>query len=195
MKRILTIAVIFLLAGGVSIFAQDFAKKGNLELGGGLGFNSSTAVFDGETANDAVTTFWLYPYAGYFIMDGFELGLIPRFSTSSYGDNSSTSFGILFAPAYNFDLHNCWYPFIEGRIGYNTSSYDDGNSETDDPSSSGLEWGLRGGVKAQIGKAALINLGIFYDQVTMNPEDWDGDRNGQNDFGVEVGFTVFIDTK
>ena len=137
MKKFFTIIIIFLLAGGISMFAQDFAHKGVVEIGGTVGFNSSTTVIDGESANESYTQFWFNPYVGYFIMNNFEVGVIPTFSTASFGDNSSTSFGILFAPAYNFDLHSSFYPFLEGRIGYNTSSYDDGNSLTDDPSKNG----------------------------------------------------------
>jgi hypothetical protein len=192
MKKFFYLLTITLIVGSVSLSAQDFAKKGIWEFGGTVGFNSTTFVFDGESGDDALTTFWFNPYLGYFIINGFEIGLIPSFSTSSFGDVSSTDFGILFAPAWNFDLHNCWYPFIEGRIGYNTSSYDDGDSETEDPSSSGLQWGVRGGVKAQVGRNALVNFGIFYEQVTMDPEDTPYDRIGYNQFGIEAGVSIFI---
>jgi hypothetical protein len=192
MKKLFTFFTVLFLVSSVSLFAQDFAKKGIVELGGTVGFNSVTGVFDGETADESASQFWFNPYVGYFFMNSVEVGVIPRFSTYSFGDYSENSFGILLAPAYNFDLHNCWYPFIEGRIGYNTSSYDDGNSETDDPSSSGLQWGFRGGVKAQVGKHALVNVGIFYDQVTMDPEDSDFDRIGYNQFGIEAGVAIFL---
>jgi hypothetical protein len=192
MKKLFTFFTVLFLAGGISLFAQDFAHKGVVEVGGTVGFNSTTSVFDGESADDSYTQFWFNPYVGYFIVNSFEIGVIPTFSTASFGDQSQTNLGILVAPAYNFDLHSSLYPFIEGRVGFNTSSYDDGNSETDDPSSSGLEWGLRGGLKAQVGKNALVNIGIFYEQITMNPEDWDGDRIGSNVFGVEAGVAIFL---
>jgi len=194
MKKFFSMLIVLILVSGLSIFAQNYANKGNLELGGDLGFNSTTSVFNGESANESASEFWFNPFAGYFITDGIELGVMPTFYTWSFGDYSENSFGILFAPAYVFNLHSCWYPFIQGRVGYNTSSYDDGDPETNDPSSSGLEWGVAGGVKAQIGEAALINLGLSYTQITMNPENWDGDRIGNNVFGAEVGFTVFLPT-
>ena len=173
-------------------FSQNFATKGTVELGGSLGFSSTTGVYDGESADDALSTFIVQPYVGYFVINGLELGLVPSFISMSYGDQSQSNFGIYFAPAWNFDLRSNLFPFIEGRIGYNTASYDDGNSLTDDPSSSGLAWGLKGGVKVKVGNSALVNLALSYDQITMNPEDWDGDRNGQNIFGVNAGFTIFL---
>jgi hypothetical protein len=190
MKSTLITLIVLLLS--FSLNAQNFAKKGVIELGGSAGFSSITSVFNGESAENSTSVFMIEPYVGYFIMNGLELGLIPSFSTYSHGDASQTDFGIYFAPAYNFDLKSSLYPFIEGRIGYNTSSYDDGNSETEDASSGGLAWGLRGGVKVQLGNSALLNFALAYNQITMNPENWDGDRNGYNSFDVMAGFTVFL---
>ncbi|MBE0539708.1 MAG: outer membrane beta-barrel protein [Ignavibacterium sp.] len=192
MKKSFYFFFVVLLFGTISLSAQNFATKGTVELGGSLGFSSTTMVYDGNSSDNSVSTFSIEPYVGYFVINSLELGLIPSFSTSSYGDQSSTSFGVYFAPAWNFDLRSNLYPFIEGRIGYNTSSYDDGNSETNDPSSSGLAWGFRGGVKVQVGNSSLVNIALSYDQMTMEPENWSGGRIGQNVFGVNAGFTIFL---
>jgi hypothetical protein len=192
MKKFFTLFTILFLSCGISLFAQNFAKMGTVELGGTLGFNSTTQVSNGEAADESSTTIFFNPYFGYFFINSLEVGIIPTFSTSSFGDQSQNNFGVLLAPAYNFDLGNCWYPFIEGRVGYNTSSLDDGDDETEDPSFSGLAWGFRGGVKAQVGNNALVNVGVFYNNVTMNPENWEGDRNGQNVFGIEAGVAIFL---
>lgn len=192
MKKIFTLLFVALLFGSISLNAQNFATKGTLEFGGSVGFSSTTFVNNGESSENSLSAFSIEPYIGYFIINSFELGIIPTFSTSSYGDNSETDFGIYFAPSWNFDLKSNVYPFVEGRIGYNTASYDDGNSETDESSYSGLAWGLRGGIKLQVGNSALVNLSLSYDQMTLNPEDWEGDRNGANNFGVNAGFTIFI---
>jgi len=192
MKKFFYLLVLTLVVGSVSLSAQNFAKKGVWEFGGGIGFSSVTYVFDGESADDALTTFMFEPYVGYFVIDCFELGLIPSFETTSFGDVSQSSFGVYFAPAWNFDLKSNVFPFIEGRIGYNTSSYDDGDSETEDPSSSGLAYGARGGAKFQLGNSALVNASIGYTMVTMEPDGWDGGRIGSNGFDIMVGFTVFL---
>lgn len=192
MKKSFYFFFVVLLFGTVSLSAQNFATKGTIELGGSVGFSSTTYVSNGTSSNNSLSNFSIDPYVGYFIINSFELGLVPSFSSSSYGDQSTTSFGVYLAPAWNFDLKSNLYPIIEGRIGYNTSSYDDGNSLTKDPSSSGLAWGLRGGVKIQVGNSSLVGIALSYDQITMNPENWDGDRNGANVFGVNAGFTIFL---
>ena len=190
MKKFFTLFTIVFFACGVSLFAQNFAKKGTIELGGSVGFTSTTGVTNAETADESITSFFFNPYVGYFFMNSFEVGLIPSFSTMSAGDASLNSFGILLAPAYNFDLGNCWYPFIEGRIGYNTETFDSGLSES---TQSGIEWGFRGGVKAQVGNNALVNAGLFYRQVTLNDDDDPNDeRDGFNQFGIEVGVAIFL---
>jgi len=189
-KKFFTLFTIVFFACGVSLFAQNFAKKGTIELGGSVGFTSTTGVTNAETADESITSFFFNPYVGYFFMNSFEVGLIPSFSTMSAGDASLNSFGILLAPAYNFDLGNCWYPFIEGRIGYNTETFDSGLSES---TQSGIEWGFRGGVKAQVGNNALVNAGLFYRQVTLNDDDDPNDeRDGFNQFGIEVGVAIFL---
>ena len=195
MKKFFYLLTITFIVGSISLSAQNFAKKGIVELGGGLGFTSTTYVFNGESLDDSQTSFWFYPYVGYFIINNVELGIIPRFSTSSYGDLSDNSFGILFAPAYVFDLGNCWYPFIEGRVGYNTWTYEyyDLNLDILESTQSGLEWGFRGGVKAQVGRNALVSAGVFYQMIDRNDDDDPNDeRDGFNQFGLEVGVSVFL---
>jgi hypothetical protein len=170
-----------------SINAQDFAKKGVIEVGGSIGFSSATGVNDGETSDDPLTSFTFQPYFGYFVIKSLELGLIPSFTSLSQGDASNTSFAIYFAPAWNFDLQSKAFPFLEGRIGYRT--FDFGG---DDDTFSGLSWALRGGLKYQLGKRALLLASLGYTQSTLEHEDWEGDRNGTNVFDILIGFTVFF---
>ena len=181
---------ILLLIFTFSMNAQDFGKKGVIEAGGSIGFSSTTTVTDGETGDNALTQFTFQPYFGYFIINCLELGLIPSFTSLSQGDASISTFGIYFAPAWNFYLDSKAFPFVEGRIGYQSSNYDSG--EGDDNTLSGLSWGLRGGLKYQLGNSALVNASLGYTQSTLNPKDWDGGRNGTNVFDVMVGFTVFF---
>jgi len=97
MKKFFYLLVLILVVGSVSLSAQSFAKKGVWEFGGGIGFSSVTYVYDGESADDAATSFMFDPYVGYFVINSLELGLIPSFETFSLGDYSSNSFGIYFA--------------------------------------------------------------------------------------------------
>ena len=193
MKKFTYVILTLMLISSISVFGQNFAKKGVWELGGGIGFSSTTFVSGGESVDDALTTFMFEPYIGYFIINNLELGIIPSFETTSWANSSSNSFGVYFAPAWNFDLKSNLYPFLEARIGYNTSTIEFEDEELAfEQTISGLAWGARGGVKLQLGNSALVNASLGYTQTTANPEDWDGDRNGTNGFDVMVGFTVFL---
>lgn len=177
------IALVFIITS--TSYSQNFATKGTIEAGGSIGFSSTTVVSNGQSSSNSASTFTIEPYIGYFVSNGFELGFFPSLTTQSYAGSSSTSLGIYVAPAWNFNLKSNLFPFLEGRIGYN--SYSSGGS-----SSGGLAWGLKGGVKVQIGNSSLFNFALSYDQITYNPSGWTGDRNGQNIFAINGGFTVFF---
>jgi outer membrane protein len=190
MKNFFSFFFLVLLFGSITLNAQDFAKKGAIELGGSVGFSSTTAVFDGETADNALSTFLIQPYIGYFVVDNLELALVPSLVYQSIGDFSSTAFGVFFAPAWNFDLKDSKiFPYIEGRIGYNTVNVDNGLT---DNTNNGIAWGARGGAKFQLGNSALVNASVGYTQFTLEPDNWEGDRVGSNVFDLMAGFTVFF---
>ena len=174
----------------INLSAQDFAKKGTWEFGGAVSYTSTTAVNDGETADNSTNQFSFEVPAGYFIIDGLELGITPEIMTTSYGDASTTWFGIYFSPAWNFDLNSSAYPFIEGRFGYQSATVDPGTGSSS--TYSGIGWGVLGGVKVQVGKNALINFGVGYMQQTLEGENHTGGRNGENIFAGRIGFTVFV---
>ncbi|MHA2123446.1 MAG: opacity family porin [Promethearchaeota archaeon] len=191
MKNLITPLLILLIVLWASnADAQNFAQKGTIELGGTIGFESETEVYDGETADESTTKFSFSPLLGYFIINGLEFGLIPIYETSSHGDNSDSMFGIFFAPQYHFDIESPVYPYIGGMVGYNSFNRDRLHS---DNTYSGISYGGMAGIKVQIGNSSLINVGIRYLLATFNPEDWDGDRNGHNNFSIEAGFSVFLE--
>ncbi|MFC2085354.1 outer membrane beta-barrel protein, partial [Bacteroidota bacterium] len=182
---------LFIVIFTMSLNAQ-YGKKGTVELGGEAGFSSSTSVFDGESADESTTNFFISPMIGYFVIDGLQLAFIPlEFSSYSHGDYSTTSFDVWFAPGYVFDMQSNVYPFVNALIGYNTSTSKNGSEAT----YSGLQYGVFGGIKVLLGKNALLNVGLTYRQITSEPEDWDGDRVGGNVFAAVVGFTVFLGKK
>lgn len=188
MRRVLF--TLFVLVMAVSIIqAQDFAKKGVIELGGSVSFSSTTDVSDGETADESTSTFTFSPGIGYFIFDGFELGLVPRFSSTSQGDYSLSDIAIFVVPEYHFNLNSNVYPYVGAAVGYNSMNIDNG---TDDYTLSGLSYGALGGVKVQVGNAAIVDFGVEYFMFTYDPEDWDGDRNGWNQFAISAGVSIYI---
>ncbi|HEY5533387.1 MAG TPA: outer membrane beta-barrel protein [Ignavibacteria bacterium] len=162
-----------------------FAKEQTWELGGSVGFSSMAEVHNGNSST-ALTNISFHPYAGYFFLDGFEVGLIPGIDYYSQGSFDYTTFVIYLEPAYNFNTNSIAYPYIQGGIGYNSIS---GKSIT---TVSGFAWDLEAGVKLNLFGNSLLKFSFEYNEKTQNPENYNGKRNGFNTFNFVVGFNVFF---
>lgn len=209
MKRLFAILV-FVLSVSIVTFSQDFAKKGIWELGGSVGFMSITGVSGGTTDPAATTIFTFSPEAGYFITDNFELALLPfSISTESTPNftyhvqnnqivvttttTTTTSFRFLIAPTWNFDIQSNIYPYIQVLIGYGTESFKNDTPYPDgyDYSESGLDYGAQAGIKIQVAKSSILNLGVSY-LMTNREQSSETSRFGNNIFQIMAGFSVFI---
>jgi hypothetical protein len=190
---ILTLVALSLITISSSGNAQDrqFATKGVTEITGTLSYSSFTTVSHGETG-DAISLFTIAPQIGYFVTDGFELGLgtgvalIPGFSIISPEDGESTNLLQLFlAPSYNIKTNDAkLYPFVEAQLGYTSLSSGD---ETD----SGFSYGGRAGLKIVAVEHFLISLSAQYLLITLNASG-DTERNGFNYLMVGVGVSGYF---
>lgn len=191
MKHFITFIMIFSLAlafclpsSSYSQSMKEFAKKGTFEAGGSISYQSSTFVSGGETSDDALNVFSFQPFFGYFVTDGFEIGVNPfGFTSISYGDESASEGNIFLASSYNFKAGKVTYPFIEALIGYSFSS--NGSDR------SGFSWGGRGGLKLAVTDKGLLNLAVQYTQITLNKSE-DSERSGTNNIAIAAGFTVWF---
>lgn len=177
----------------IEIPAQEarFAAKGVTELSGVISFSNFTSVSRGRTG-DAISLFTFAPQVGYFVSDGFEIGLgtgitlIPGFSVLSPEDEESTSFfQFFFTPSYNISSPNSnIFPFIEGQLGYTSTS--SGNN-----TASGFSYGGRAGVKIAAVDHLLISISGQYLAITFN-ESGAKDRNGINYLTIGVGVSGYF---
>lgn len=179
-----TIAVLamIVLTGAASSaqVTKNFALKGETEAGGSVSFLSYAPVSNGHV-RDASLLFSLAPYIGYFVMDGFEVGLNPLGFT---GNESYGQLMVLVAPAYNFRTDGVTYPFIEALAGYTV--------QTNGSSRDGFSWGGRGGLKIAVTDKGLLNLSVQYVQITLNLANA-SERSGSNQLTISAGFTVWFD--
>ncbi|MGD8307538.1 MAG: hypothetical protein PVF17_12850 [Ignavibacteria bacterium] len=204
-KLILLFCAVFLLTSFTN--AQNYGKQGVWELGGMVMYANTTLVANGETVDGSVGVFFANVPAYYFIMEGLQIGIIPEFVSVSVSEELAGSettlsaFGGYVSAAYVFKTGGNVYPFLEGRFGYNSV-----NVTTDialiksagtqqaalDETLSGIGFGFSGGIKVQIARGALLNFGVGYQMRTVNPEDYDGDRNGINVIVASAGFSIFL---
>jgi hypothetical protein len=185
--------ILFVTTDTIAQEAKKFALRGATELGGSIGFTSVTPVTNGNTGS-ATTAFSIAPFIGYFVADGFELGVNPLgiAYTSYSGGGSVTQVMIFFAPSYNFSTQSIVYPFIEALLGYTSASASGGGSSA---TASGFSWGGRGGIKVAVTDKGLLNFGLEYYQITENPSSggiYGSDRYGYNQISVSAGFTIWF---
>jgi outer membrane autotransporter protein len=185
--------------------------KGNIILGGGgeLGFSNSN--YDSHSTdydyNSKGTSFSfsLDPRFGYFVFDGFVLGLSPSFSygfgkstsTSTYLGNPSDpmeskrhSYGIGLDVFVKYYFKNCIFIGLESGYLYSNSKYSDENNATKYNSFS---------ISPAVGYAIFITpkvsiepcLNYSYSLYTgKNPLD--NSNSLDNDLSISVGFHWFL---
>jgi hypothetical protein len=167
---------------------KRFGAPGTIELGGSMTFIASQPVLAGKTGN-WVYDFSLLPYAGYFVIEGLELGINPAgVNVRSSGDTTAVQLRILFAPAYNFRTATMVTPFVEGLAGITSASLIHSGSTT---SVSGFTFGGRAGIKAAIIERGMLDIGIQFLRITLNPSGG-GSRNGSNELSISAGWTVWL---
>jgi len=189
--NVFLVLLLFLLIS-INVYSQaahNFAKQNTWEIGGSVSFSYSENVSNGKSNDNGLNVFKLYPYVGYFVTDGFEIGIMPAIELRNYsGGTTSNSFAIYAAPSYNFYTKSLAYPYIQGAFGYNRISYG-GNSST----YSGIAWTLEGGMKINIAGNSLLKIGLDYGQKTLNGNNSSGDRDGVNTLSFVAGFNVFLE--
>ena len=160
MKNIIFISLLLLTVITVSDISSqtnyNFAQKNTWAIGGSFSISKNYKEFA--------------TYGGYYITDGFELGVIPAVEFLKDKDNSITAYAIYAAPSFNFNTESNVYPYIQPEIGYYNIS---------GPEYSGLTLGIEGGVKANIFGDGMLKLAVdlnkkyFWRFFTSNKEDWE----------------------
>ena len=167
---------------------KRFGSPGTLELGGSTTFTASQSVAAGTTGS-WVYDFSFLPYAGYFVLEELELGINPAgVNVRSQGDTTAVQLRILFAPAYNFHTGTIVTPFLEGLAGVTSASLIRPGSTT---SISGFTFGGRAGIKAALTERGMLNIGIQFLRITLNPSGA-GSRNGSNELSLSAGWTIWL---
>ena len=163
---------------------KKYATAGVLELGGSASFEQHTAVAAGTTASTSDMFINAAPYAGYFVTDGFVLGLRPLgVGYQKVGTATAViSVNTYFAPGYNFDMQSNVYPFVEGLVGYTSMSI---------PDVKGISYGGNVGVKMLLPNRGLVNVSIQYLMKTLN-KSGATTRTGENVLSAGFGYSVWF---
>ena len=188
-----------LLHGGLfaTLLAQDsaqFASQGDIEIGGNISFQRTSAILDNTTAQ-TFSFLSILPYVGYFPLDeGLEVGLNPL-GVQYYwdGQDKITTISILGSVAYNASPGGRFYPFVEGQLGYNAEVLGGSLAELNPANKrrDGIAWGLRAGVKIAVVSHCLVNAALQYQQTTLTPSGATL-RSGADILSFSAGLTFWL---
>ncbi|AZB28960.1 MULTISPECIES: OmpW family outer membrane protein [Chryseobacterium] len=201
-----------LLAGAIALCGLSNAQmsKGDWVISGntGMGFNNVNTTFKAEGQSEdgpKVSTFSVTPSVGYFVIDKLAVGIDLGFTTATTkydGEKTTTtSFAVMPTATYYFANDSKFVPFLGAGVGYasvkNKASVDFmGVSESEEVTTDGLAWKVKGGVTYMATQSLGINLGVGFDQFS-NKESYEGIdlKTKVSTFGVNVGFSYFIKSK
>ncbi len=168
---------------------RTFATAGTFEIGGSAGFSRNALVSKGVTG-DAFYVVSLSPTGGYFVADELEI-LIDPLTVDYRWAGSVKSLGLtpMAGVAYNFRANPRVFPYLEGLAGFAYSWFDNGVEPTE--TRSGFAWAGRGGIKTLLTGTAILNVGLQYQQITLN-RSGETERNGSNQIALTVGLSVWL---
>ncbi len=165
---------------------RTFSMPGTFELGGSGSFSSVLPVSDGATGR-ASYSIGIFPTAGYFVAEGVELMVDPLAVTYSWSqDRKELTMMPMAGAAYNFRAHPRAFPYVEGLAGFAYSRV-----QAPVVTRTGFTWAARVGVKALMTSTAIVNVGIQYQQVTLNLSS-ETKRNGYDQIALTVGISVWL---
>lgn len=203
MKKLLLVAVVTTFGlSNAQMTKGDWVFSGNT----GAGFNQVNTKFKAEGLSadgPKQSIFTFSPSVGYFVIDKLAIGLEANLlsNTTKYdGDKESmTLFSILPNATYYFTNDSKVIPYLGAGIGYgsikNKSTYA-GSSITDEETTDGLAWKVKGGLTYMATQSLGINLGLSYDQFS-NKETYDNIdyKTNVNTLGINIGFSYFLKSK
>jgi hypothetical protein len=186
--------IVHSLAIVLLILSFSFAgplSEGRKQVGGSIMFQSMSGDLYENSDGDAMTVFQLSPSATMFIgFPGLAVGGTLNFANGSQGDFSSNTWGIGPIVQYYFgaDQDKEFYPFVSGAFIYTSMTTDDGTNEVE---ATQTRIRLSGGGLYLLNNNVGLNAQLTFDMDSMTPDG--GDAIDGNVFGVEVGFSIFID--
>jgi hypothetical protein len=208
MKKLFTIMCVTLFSVGVFAQAETEAGTFIMQMGGdGISFSSSSVTsmdgigdsdFDDIYDKQSTSTFGINTMAGFFVADGLAIGL--RFASSSsttvieYSSDApiedpddvvATSMTIAPVVRYYFGESGVW-----SQVSYGFGSTGDGDSDTEDPSTSDLGFGA--GYAISLNDYVSLNPYLIYKLSTMKIKDGGVDKDFEEaDYVTKSGVFAF----
>jgi hypothetical protein len=179
MKKLVFFLAVIIISSAT--FAQGNINKGNIMVGGTLGFDSKK-YSDGD---ESLTTINLSPNVGYFFMNQLAGGLRFNFISAKYSeeDDATSQFEVApFVRYYFLPSSKKTNFFLDGSYGF--GSFSEGGE-----SASYNSFSFMGGPAIFLTPAVALEFGIGY--TSMGGEESFGDSR-LNTFAIKVGFQIHL---
>jgi opacity protein-like surface antigen len=181
MKKLLCVLAITVFS--VSAMAQGNINKGNILLGGQMGF-SSTKVKD---QTGSTTSFEFNPNVGYFFANQFAGGIRMGITTVKHTASSHSYSDILVSPFlryYFMPASNKVNIFADGSYGF--GSQKDGTSESMN------QFSIMAGPSIFLNPSVALEIGLGYTSMGGDAFTYGGKEFRQNTIGLKFGFQIHL---
>ncbi|WP_461632940.1 outer membrane beta-barrel protein [Labilibaculum euxinus] len=198
MKLFFTICAFFCCV----VIASAQTEQGKFLFGGNSNMNFSSMnnkwkSDDGDEDLGSTTSFEFAPQVGYFVADGFAVGLelpIGMQTEKDKDDNKYKTNRIAVMPfaRYYFGENNV-KPYLHGGFGFGSMKYKDVSASAESKWKT-FVYGVSGGVAIFLNNNIALDLGVGYQSVTLRPdEDRDNDpRRILSSVAFNVGFSISL---
>ncbi len=201
MIRLVLIVLASLLLMAASVFAQGSPiDKGTFQLGGSIGFASTSGDLYENADGDGQTAILVNPRVGYFVIPNLSAGAEIGFTSVSQGDATFSEISIGPAVAYYFDLDKAntepkgkIYPYLGISFTYNQITTNSGGSGAQDNKWTSTTFSVGGGAAYMISGAVGVFAEVGYDMDSSKKTDpVEGDSESGAVIGIMLGITSFI---
>ncbi len=190
MKKIL---LTVLIAAGVTVCSIAQTQKGKVFISGSsdLSLTSTTMTleYDGEELGDAdLSSFSFTPTVGYFVADGFALGLSFNIDNSKQDDVTSNS--LLIGPMVRYYIGSSNVkPFIQAGYYFGSQSEENDVEEVEAKASA---WDIGAGAAMFINDFASIDFSLGYGGGTFTNKEDEKTKLKVKGIAVNVGFSLYF---
>ena len=188
-----------------TLLSYGQTEQGSVLLGGSSKLDitsmSSKIKMDGDSEDEGKSSnFEFSPQLGYFVSDGFALGVELPITSNSQTDEDNdkyTSTSLAFAPfaRYYFGTGKA-KPYLHGSVGFGSMNmkYKPNMGTSNDSSGSLFLYQISGGIAVFLNEKLSLDFELGYTSATMKPKEDNSVnyRSVTSGIGAGIGFVIFL---
>jgi len=189
MKKLTLILSMMMVA--LAANAQTEKGKTFISAASELNFSNSTITveYDNEEMGDKdASNFSLSPTIGYFVADGFAIGVSLNIENSKEDDYTSNSVSIGPIAKYYIGQSDV-KPYIQGGFYFGSQTED---IDSEEAKFDVMSWDIGGGVAFFLNDFASIDAGLGYGNGTITSKDDDKLKIKASGVALNVGFSLYF---